>query len=130
MSKNNEIELAKIKANAQGVESIISFLKHFATLLFGYLSVKAIFEGLTPFLSAKPDVITAITGFIEKLNFYNITAYGLAIVTTSAWTIERSGRKKAKKELQDLQDIQEQRKSADIEPETDEFSDFDNLQNE
>ncbi len=107
MISKNEIEIEKIKSSTEKFNAIIGVIKHFLSICGVILSFKIMFAGLQPFLSSNPEVIKSIAVVIEKINFSNITSYLIACGTTTAWFVERKGKKRAIEEKGKYQAIAE-----------------------
>lgn len=101
------VEIEKIRASTDKFYAVCDSIKHFVKIGGVVLSFYIIFKGLEPFLSSKPEVISAMGKIIEKINFSNITSYLVGSVGYTGWYLERKGKKRAIKQKGKYQKIAE-----------------------
>lgn len=109
MKNDKDVEILKIEADSVKHKTNCQVLKHVVTCITYLVAVFLFFKGLEPFLSAKPDVLTVLEKIIDKLNFFNCTAYFLCGLVGVAWKLERNGKKRAIKEKSKYQSLLEQK---------------------
>ena len=101
----DEVEFARIYASAQKFDAVCGLIKHLISVCGGVFAIYLIFKGLVPFLTANPDVISAMALVIEKINVANVTGYIVGAGAVTAWAVERQGKKRAIKEKGRLQKL-------------------------
>ncbi len=97
-NKSDDVELAKLYVSAQRFDAIIDLIKHLISVCGGVFAIYIIFQGLIPFLTASPDVLSAMALVIEKINFSNTIGYIVGAGGIIAAALERKGKKRAIKE--------------------------------
>lgn len=98
----SKVKIAEIEASTEKFHAFCGLIKHAFSIIGFIFSVYIIFEGLEPFFKSNPDSIAAMSLFIEKLNISNVTGYVLSAAFGVAYTIERSGKKRAVQKISDL----------------------------
>jgi len=95
MPPSKNIELARIEASTEKFHAVCSRIKHLFSVVAAVVAVHLMLQGIRPFFESSPETISAMSNFVDKLNFSNITGYVLSGIFGAGWLIERRGRKKA-----------------------------------
>ena len=90
--------MAEIQASAVRFAEIMGIIRLVVVggIILG--CVYLIFEGLQPILTREPDAIQAFASVVRALSLSQIVLALVSLGTTSAWLLERRGKKRALKE--------------------------------
>ena len=107
LDKQQQFELAKIELGNQRTGNILEFVKTFGwmgcILGLAYL----MFNSLNTMVLANPAGISAIAGVVKSLGLGSKLSYLLAAATSSAWFLERKGKKRLLSEVAEGRRIRE-----------------------
>lgn len=94
----NDLRMAEIQASAVRFAEIMGIIRLVVVggIILG--CVYLIFEGLQPILTREPDAIQAFASVVRALSLSQIVLALVSLGTTSAWLLERRGKKRALKE--------------------------------
>lgn len=90
----NQLELERLKISAHRTGAVLNFLKSLAQLACIYFCATSLFDMLKAVVSANPAGITALAELVKNMNLGTITAYIVAVGTTTGWLVERRGKKR------------------------------------
>ena len=92
----NELEYAKAQLSSKTTGEIFATLRHIISVLSVLCAIWLIFDGLHKVIGDKnPDGIAAIAKVIEAVKLGSILGYLWGAGATTAWMLERKGKKRA-----------------------------------
>lgn len=95
----HEFELQKLVISSGNFSKVLGFLQRVCTLAAVVFCVYLIMRGLEGMVSHNPASLNALALVIEKLQISGILGYVVAAGTSTAWYIERRGKRRAYKKL-------------------------------